>query len=1010
MGTVSRKKARTDILVSCTVDVAMGGAASLLPDRGAIPSSLDKSAAKYLATQCRATWDEGAFDVAARPTGGLVAREGFLRALTTPRPTRTNRKPATLRDLYRDLSAVRSSGHPQQKLRREGAASPTGAVPRETTGTEAETETETEQRTRLSDDAPSAGGGTAVSIASHKQRSSSDPDGLDITADDIPSPFALLDLCRARGETGDAATAECARLIALGAPLNTRDADGRTPLLLSTLLTGLEGVSRELIRAGAALNVQDRLGCSALINAAVFGHLETVEEIVTAATMAAAATPTAVHIGESAAEAAAATLLTGLHRTAAAAAVNAAAAAAVVSSTRAAAMQLCLLNSQDFHGKTALILAASAGSTGIVRMLVQFGASVIIKDNQGKTACAHAEENKFGIISVLLAAKAHEEEAEAEAKEKMERKRAKKDGRDEAAARRRAVAVDPTALIKLVREDPMALIKLCRVDGSGDLDECTTILETARKAGINIVDRQERATNKTALILATSAGRTKLVELLLHVGGAAIDLQDARHYSCLHVAAMSGQAGLVRILVDAGCNLNLVDQASATPLIYAADYGHTACVQILVDAGADVTLRDKYEQVALDLARDNEYDDIVAILKDVMEATRRQQVREQKLKQKRMQDQPQPNQQYPQCYLGRVLEPPVEVPSSHGSGAKREQQQQKQQQKQKQRDGRQQSSKSVQATAPKKAVRRDAVACIDDDGEVDPQAMVKMVRLNVFRYGGTGKNDCNELIARGINVDATDVDGLTALHHAAFNGRLAVLEVVVSAGCNLDLVDDQSRTPLLIAISQGDVAITKALLEAGADPNRTTKTGQTVLHVAALTSASVFSGTSGADLVRVLLETSRNCPNAKKIDVSVQDHYLQTALHLACSAGKTESVGLMLAESASRGILDVRDEDQRTALMNASGLGHVDIVKALIRAGADVNMQVMGRTGRVGWVGGWGCDNHGSQTATAQHTTMSFVITTGGHEAFDNRIPRVCLRCLRHNTIVITDLHLPQSL
>ena len=489
----------------------MGGAASLLPDRGAIPSSLDKSAAKYLATQCRATWDEGAFDVAARPTGGLVAREGFLRALTAPRPTRTNRKPTTLRDLYRDLSVVRSSGHPQQKLRREGAASPTGAVPRETTGTEAKTEIEIEQRTRLSDDAPSAGGGTAVSIASHKQRSSSDPDELDMTADpkvpvadDISSPFALLDLCRARGETGDAATAECARLIALGAPLNTRDTDGRTPLLLSTLLTGLEGVSRELIHAGAALNVQDRLGCSALINAAVSGRLEMVEDIVTAAMMAAAATPTAVHIGESAAEAAAATLLTGLHRTAAAAAVNAAAAAAVVSSTRAAAKKLCLLDSQDFHGKTALILAASAGSTGIVRMLVQFGASVIIKDNQGKTACAHAEENKFGIISVLLAAKAHEEEAEAEAKEQMKRKSAKKDGRDAAAARRRAVAVDPTALIKLVREDPMALIKLCRVDGSGDLDECTTILETAQKAGINIVDRQERATNKTALAASFS--------------------------------------------------------------------------------------------------------------------------------------------------------------------------------------------------------------------------------------------------------------------------------------------------------------------------------------------------------------------------------------------------------------------------------------------------------------------------------------------------------------------------
>ena len=179
-------------------------------------------------------------------------------------------------------------------------------------------------------------------------------------------------------------------------------------------------------------------------------------------------------------------------------------------------------------------------------------------------------------------------------------------------------------------------------------------------------------------------------------------------------------------------------------------------------------------------------------------------------------------------------------------------------------------------------------------------------------------------------MDARDVDGGTALHHAAYNARTEILNVLIQAGANLDLVDDQRRTPLLVAVSQGDVGVASVLIQAGADPNKINKAGQSAVHLAALTSC---------ELMQVLLEPRRET-GVSAADISVIDKYMQSPIHLASAAGKTEIVRKLLANPAARELLDLQDEDQRTALMYASGLGYVDIVKDLIAAGADANVQI----------------------------------------------------------------------
>ena len=56
----------------------------------------------------------------------------------------------------------------------------------------------------------------------------------------------------------------------------------------------------------------------------------------------------------------------------------------------------------------------------------------------------------------------------------------------------------------------------------------------------------------------------------------------------LHAAACSGQAGCVRMLLDARAAVNITDDAGLTPLYQAAFYDHSEVVTLLLSASAAV--------------------------------------------------------------------------------------------------------------------------------------------------------------------------------------------------------------------------------------------------------------------------------------------------------------------------------------------------------------------------------------------------------------------------------------
>ena len=102
------------------------------------------------------------------------------------------------------------------------------------------------------------------------------------------------------------------------------------------------------------------------------------------------------------------------------------------------------------------------------------------------------------------------------------------------------------------------------------------------------------------------------------------------------------------------------------------------------------------------------------------------------------------------------------------------------------------------------------------------------------------------LIASGVDVNAADSDGATALHWAALNDEPGIGSVLIDAGASVDAATRFDATPIALAAENGSVAFLTLLLDAGADPDWATPEGETVLMTA--------TRTGRADAVRLLLE------------------------------------------------------------------------------------------------------------------------------------------------------------
>jgi ankyrin len=241
-------------------------------------------------------------------------------------------------------------------------------------------------------------------------------------------------------------------------------------------------------------------------------------------------------------------------------------------------------------------------------------------------------------------------------------------------------------------------------------------------------------------------------------------------------------------------------------------------------------------------------------------------------------------------------------------------------------------------------------------------------------YDGAGSGQLDvvaKLVERDPDaVNRANIDGRTALHYAAANNRVAVIQFLVDRNANVSATDANKFTPLHVAAKAGHQVVVGMLVAAGSDVNAVSKELQTPLHVAAVAghvevvsqliadkasldmvdangytplqlavradkwpvaqllvnrqaAYDIFSAAGLDDRARLqqLVRSSRVASNEAHQDES-------RPLHWAAAKNRVVAAGILLASSAD---VDARDRDGRTALHVAARDGFGELAALLFR-------------------------------------------------------------------------------
>jgi ankyrin repeat protein len=175
------------------------------------------------------------------------------------------------------------------------------------------------------------------------------------------------------------------------------------------------------------------------------------------------------------------------------------------------------------------------------------------------------------------------------------------------------------------------------------------------------------------------------------------------------------------------------------------------------------------------------------------------------------------------------------------------------------------------------------------------------------------------LLREGVDVNAAQPDGATALAWAAHRDDLETADLLIRAKADVNAANEYGATPLSLACSNGNAAMVEKLLNAGANPNAALLSGETPLMTAV--------HTGSLDVVNLLL--------AHQADVNAKEPQRgQTALMWAVAEKRPEITRALVAHGAD---LRARSKSGFTPLLYAADRNDLDSARILVEAGADVN-------------------------------------------------------------------------
>ncbi|XP_067653717.1 ankyrin repeat, PH and SEC7 domain containing protein secG-like [Haliotis asinina] len=211
------------------------------------------------------------------------------------------------------------------------------------------------------------------------------------------------------------------------------------------------------------------------------------------------------------------------------------------------------------------------------------------------------------------------------------------------------------------------------------------------------------------------------------------------------------------------------------------------------------------------------------------------------------------------------------------------------------------------------------------------------------------------LVDRGANLSLVDEYSYNVLHFACMGGDLETVQLILSQNVtDINIRGNGSRTPLMEAAFWGESDVVKLLMDRGANMSLVDKFGNNVLHHACiggdletvkliLSQNVMYINSRGnesrtplmeaawsehRDVVKLLVDRGAN--------LSLVDEYSYNVLHFACMGGDLETVQLILSQNVTD--INIRGNGSRTPLMEAAWRGHRDVVEFLVGRGANMSL------------------------------------------------------------------------
>jgi len=209
---------------------------------------------------------------------------------------------------------------------------------------------------------------------------------------------------------------------------------------------------------------------------------------------------------------------------------------------------------------------------------------------------------------------------------------------------------------------------------------------------------------------------------------------------------------------------------------------------------------------------------------------------------------------------------------------------------------------------------------IRKDGSKNKEFNFGYTRLE--RASNDGKiNMVKGLLKLGADVKKVGSKKIPALHLASLRGHKDIVKVLLKAGAEMNKVDREGYTPLLRAIRNGHDDIAMLLLKAGAKDE---------VKYRGLNAFELSSVHSLKNVMEFLLDKGANV-NSK---IKFQDDEM-TPLHLAVMKNKSDVVRMLIRKGAD---INLRSRRLQTPL-HLAAIHNVskDILEMLLKKGADIN-------------------------------------------------------------------------